>query len=162
MYLWSHFLFALLVGEFFVHLGVLNHWHALAAGLITLAIDIDHVVTAYWHYGELDIKRAWNNAAIHHRFSERTTLHHRGGVIIITAFCALLYFYNFIWFMIAAIGYYSHMLLDQVHNKNIKGMKPIRLNEEGFLIKFTWSELIFDVLVLIGLLWLLYQSQLLS
>ena len=119
MYLWSHFLFALLVGEFFVHLGVLNHWHALAAGLITLAIDIDHVVTAYWHYGELDIKRAWNNAAIHHRFSERTTLHHRGGVIIITAFCALLYFYNFIWFMIAAIGYYSHMLLDQVHNKNI-------------------------------------------
>jgi len=74
MYPFSHFLFALLIGEIFVKLGFLNHDLALLVAVIAVLIDVDHFIFYSVKHKDWDLKHAWNAAVSGHE-KERTFIH---------------------------------------------------------------------------------------
>jgi|APSaa5957512622_1039677.scaffolds.fasta_scaffold32442_2 hypothetical protein len=155
MYPFSHFLFALFSGEVFVKLGFLNQDLALLVAVIAVLIDIDHFVFYSFKHQDWDLKHAWN-AAVSGKEEERTFIHHWIGFLIITIVIAGLYFYNFTVFLVLALAYYSHMFLDYAH-LNVLKIKGIVSEEiDGYVLRIHKYEVLFDVLVLVGILWLVY------
>jgi len=153
MYPWSHFLFPLFIAEIFVKLNILNHYGAILAGLIGLSVDIDHFIGYVIHHRDLNLKHAWNADVVKHE-NERTFIHRETGLIFITLPIILLFFLNKIVFLIISLGYYTHIFLD---NLNISISKKIfKIKEKGFVIKLPFYELIFDILLVVGILLLIF------
>ena len=83
MYPFSHFLFALFIGEIFVKLNLLNHDLALLVAVIAVLIDLDHFIYYSIKHKDWNLKHAWN-AAVSGREKERTFIHFKWGFLIIT------------------------------------------------------------------------------
>ncbi|MBR9706051.1 hypothetical protein GOV14_03390 [Candidatus Pacearchaeota archaeon] len=150
----THFLFAFLLGEVFVKFNLLSHELALIAGIIGLLIDLDHYIYYIIVHKNFSLKGAWNAAVVHHEH-ERTFIHHESGFLLVTIFILLLSIFRLDWFLVVAIGYYSHVFLDYAHLNIFNIRKIIKEKEGGFVIRYPLYELIFGILILLGLVLLL-------
>lgn len=154
MYPQSHFLFSFFVASIFVKFGVFNWKIALLVGLVGMLIDLDHFLNFAVRRKDYDLKDAWNAVVVRH-FIGRTFIHHWIGFIITTALIVGLYYWNITWFWIISLGYYSHMFLDyvKINILKIRGTEVIR--EEGYVMRLSKFEAMFDIFLVIGII-LLY------
>ena len=154
MYPITHFLFAFLIGGVLVELGFWGGGMVWVIGLIAVFIDIDHLISYGILHRDFNPQHAWNGAVVKHEH-ERTFIHHRLGFVLITILIAGIYFISFDWFLILAIGYYSHMFLDYAH-LNIFGVRGDFCEDvEGFVMKIPKYEGVIEVLLAVGVVWLL-------
>lgn len=155
MHPFSHFLFALLIGEVFVKFGFLSHDLALLVAIIAVLIDVDHFIYYSVKHRNWDLKHAWN-AAVSGYEEERTFIHHKIGFIILTLIIATTYFLNQTLSIVLALAYYSHMFLDYTHINILKIKGTIKEEIDGYNIKIQKYELLFNILLFIGILALIY------
>jgi len=154
MYPQSHFLFSFLIASVFVKFGVFDWRVALLVGLVGMFIDLDHFLNFAIRRDDYSLKDAWNAVVVRH-FIGRTFIHHWIGFILMTIIIVGLYYWNMTWFWIIGLGYYTHIFLDyaKLNILKIKGTEVIR--EEGFVMRISKFEIMFDIFLLIGIL-LLY------
>ena len=150
MYPQSHFLFSYLVGMVFAKLGVIDYRAALFVGLVGMLIDVDHYVNFLFRKKDFSLKDAWNAVVVSH-FRGRTFIHHEIGFVIVSLIFVGLYFYNSYLFWIFALGYYSHLILDFGNFNFLKIRGKMRFQEEGYVMKITKFEILFDVFLVIAI-----------
>ncbi|MBT3691489.1 hypothetical protein HOD75_02940 [archaeon] len=154
MYPFTHFLFAFFIGEILVKYNIFNHQIALITALIATLIDIDHFIYYGIKHKDWNLKHAWNGA-VYKKEPERTFIHHKLGFILITLIIIATYFINPIISYILAIAYYSHMFLDYIPQIFITPQKTIKTKEAGFRINIALYEIIFIILLIIGIIFLI-------
>lgn len=152
MYPQSHFLFPYLISLVLMKFGLLNWKLALLSGIIGVLIDLDHLVehVLLAAKNKFSLSDTWNNAVHYHRFSERSVLHHWLGMLIIGLVLVGVSFFNWQIALALAIAYYSHMILDHI-SIWIKPKYVLRLKEEGLFIQIPYYELIFDGVMVVGI-----------
>ena len=150
MYPQTHFLFPFLISLILMKYGLLDWKLALLSGIIGVLIDLDHLVEHIFHSrkNKFSLADTWNNAVHYHRFSERSVLHHWLGMLIIGLVLVVVSFFNWKISLMLAIAYYSHMILDHISIR-IKPKYVLRLKEEGLFLQILYYELVFDA-VLVG------------
>lgn len=162
MYPQSHFLFPLLIGLVFEKFGYVGYDFVLVAVLVGVFVDLDHPLKHFFLTGELNPKKAWNAGVVKHE-DDRTFIHHKQGILILSILFIPFYAYFPYWTAAVALGYYSHMLLD--HFSTSKGFidnmtprlywglwKPVPLKICGFDTELARHEIVFDALCALGLL----------
>ncbi len=152
MYPQSHFLFPWLVSLILTKLNLLDWKLALLSGIIGVLIDLDHLIEHILlaAKNKFSLADTWNNAVHYHRFSERSVLHHWLGMLVIGLVLAAVSFFNWKISLMLAIAYYSHMILDHISIR-IKPKYVLRLKEEGLFIQVPYYELVFDAVLVIGM-----------
>ena len=111
--------------------------------------------------GQLSIAATADDAFKKH-IDDRTFLHHKLGMLVVTLFLIIFFAYFPYWALAVAVGYYSHMLLDHITadgrlldnrtDKDYLGKrKPILLCLCGYTVKIALFEIVFDVLCVFGL-----------
>ena len=153
MYPQSHFLLALLLGLGLMKQGILSWQLALVTAIIAVAIDIDHFLSFVYRHHDFSFKHAWDAAVIKHEKKERTIIHHPIGFVVLSLFIIATYFINITWFYVLAIAYFSHYLIDHIPYQQYSKKKRIKLLFLNFEVYSL--ELIFDVLLLIGIVLIL-------
>ena len=161
MYPHSHFLFPLLVGFILEKFGFVDYTWILVAVFVGVFIDLDHWIHHIFVSGELSPWKAWHAGVVEHE-PERTFIHHKEGMVMMTAISVVLFFVFPYWVSGIALGYYSHMLLD--HYSLTKGFldymtdkaywsgrKPFRFKVVGLQINLAKHEVFFDMLLVFGL-----------
>ena len=152
MYPLTHFLFPFFIAQIFVKLNYLDYKLAIITGIIAVLIDLDHWIYRIIKFHEFNPKNAWNNAVKKHDPKERTFLHHKPGMILIASLTLILLFFSWKSALILALAYYSHILLDNLH---LKLKSYLKMEEEGFIFKIPFYEIIFDlILILLIVLWI--------
>ncbi len=151
----THFLFAFLLAEILVKFGILSHKLAVLVALIAVLIDIDHYIYYGVKHKSWDLRKAWNAATVTHEKGGRTFIHHRVGFLIITALVIISFYLNKTVFWILAIGYYSHIFLDYVNLDILRIKRSLRFKEEGFVVNVPVHEIVFDLLLIVGIALLL-------
>jgi len=151
MYPTSHFLVPFFLAELLVGTGLLNHHHALIAGLLGVLIDLDHFIEYAIHHKDLSIKHAWNAAALHREISARTFVHHWPGFLIITGVVGGLFFVNLWVCLVIGLAYYTHIFLDYVSLNFFHIKKVESFTLEGLVLNIPLHEVILDVLLIIGI-----------
>ena len=155
MYPHTHFLFAFLLAEILVKFDILSHKLAVLVALIAVLIDIDHYIYYGVKHNSWDIRKAWNAATVTHEKGERTFIHHSIGFFIITALIIIGFYFNKTVFWILTIGYYSHIFLDYVNLNILRIKRSLRFKEEGFVVDIPVHEVVFDLLLIVGIALLL-------
>ena len=161
MYPQSHFLFPLFLGELLVKLGYVDQRFVLVAVLVGVLIDLDHPIHHLFMTGELSIAKTADDAFKKH-IDDRTFLHHKLGMVVVTLFLIIAFAYFPYWTVAIAIGYYSHMLLDHITangrllddrtEKDYYGKgKPITFCCCGYTIQIAQFEIVFDYVMVLGL-----------
>lgn len=161
MYPQSHFLFPLLIGLVLEKLGYVGLDFVLVAVLIGVFVDLDHPLKHFLLTGELNPKKTWNAGIVKHE-DDRTFIHHKQGILMMSILFIVFYAYFPYWTTAVALGYYSHMLLD--HFSTSKGFidtmklkdywgywKPVSLKIYGFDTEIALHEIALDLLLIIGL-----------
>jgi len=149
MYPLTHFLISFFMGLLLVKYGYFSLIQAIFTGLVGLLIDLDHFISYVFIKKDFNFKNAWN-AVVKHKFEERTFIHHLPGFLIFTLILIVLFFINKVWFLILAIGYYSHMFLDYFNFREWSRIKEqIKFKEEGFRFKIPLYEIILDVILIL-------------
>lgn len=161
MYPQSHFLFPLLIGLILEKLGYVGYDFVLVAVLVGVFIDADHPIHHFFMTGQLSITATADDAFKRH-IDDRTFLHHKLGMIVMSLFLIIAFAYFPYWALAVAVGYYSHMLLDHVtadgrllDNRTSKDYlgktEPIILNVCGYIVQIAKFEIVFDVFCVVGL-----------
>lgn len=161
MYPQSHFLFPLFIGELLVKLGYVDQRFVIIAVLGGVFVDLDHPLKHFVLTGEINPRKAWNAGIVCHE-NDRTFIHHVNGMIFVTILFIIASKYYPYLAAAVMIGYYSHMLLDHfsmkkgfTDNMNPKlywgKWKPYSLAIFGFDMEIARHELIFDVMMIVGL-----------
>ncbi len=159
MYPQSHFLFPLLIGLVLEKLGYVGYDFVLVAVLVGVLIDLDHPLHHFFMTGRLSITATADDAFKKH-IDDRTFLHHKQGMLIITILLIILWKYFPYWTLAVAVGYYSHMLLDHYSITNgfednfpIKDYfgpwKPVQMKICGYAIPVARHEIVFDVICVV-------------
>lgn len=141
MYPWTHFLFAFLLGLIFEKLGYLSWKFVIISSFLAVLIDLDHYFRYILYHKGRGFKKAWNYCVKKHPISDRSFLHHKEALFLITFLLIGLYFINLIAFLVIAIAYYSHYFLDHLH---LHMHKKFVVKEFGLKIKFYFFELFID------------------
>ncbi len=151
MYPQSHFLFSFLIASIFVKFGFFDYKIALFVALIAVFIDLDHFLNFIFRKNDYSLKDAWNAVVVRH-FIGRTFIHHWIGFILITVIIVGLFYFNRVWFWVIGLGYYTHMFLDyaKLNILKIRGIEVIK--EQGFVMRISKFEILFDIFLLIGIL----------
>lgn len=152
MYPQTHFLFPFLISLILMKYGLLDWKLALISGIIGVLIDLDHLAEHIFHSrkNKFSIVDTWNNAVHYHRFSERSLLHHWLGMLIIGFILMVVSFFNWKISLMLAIAYYSHMVLDHICIR-VKPKYVLRLKEEGLFVQIPYYELVFDGILVLGM-----------
>ncbi len=161
MYPQSHFLFPLLIGLILEKLGYVGYDFVLIAVLVGVLIDLDHPLHHFFKTGELSVLKTADDAFKKH-IDDRTFLHHKLGMLVVTLFFIIFFAYFSYWTLAVAVGYYSHVLLDHITadgrlldnrtDKDYLGKrKPILLCLCGYTVKIALFEIVFDVVCVVGL-----------
>ncbi|HLD72307.1 MAG TPA: hypothetical protein VJA23_01865 [Candidatus Nanoarchaeia archaeon] len=152
MYPQSHFLFPFLISLILIKSGLLDWKLALLSGIIGVLIDLDHLIEHILlaTKNKFSLADTWNNAVHYHRFSERSVLHHWLGMLIIGLVLVVVSFLNWRISLILAIAYYSHMILDHIFIR-VKPKYVLRLKEEGLFLQIPYYELVFDAILVVGI-----------
>ena len=166
MYPQSHLLFPLFIGELLVKLGFVDQRFVLVAVLVGIFVDFDHPIKHFFLTGEINPKKAWNAGVVKHE-NDRTFIHHKQGILLISLLFFIAFAYFPYWTLAAALGYYSHMLLD--HFSPIKGFvdyitfkeywgkwKPVYFQTCGLRWKVARHEMVFDAVLIVGILALFF------
>ena len=151
MYPQTHFLFSWLVALIFVKLNVINYKIAFFVVLLGVLIDLDHYFSYVIKYKKISFKQAWNNH-VKQSHREKNFMHNKIGFLVITLISILIYFINQNVFWILVLGYYSHMLMDFIQIRFLKFRNKITIHLLGFTEKITKTEVLFDVFLLIILI----------
>ncbi len=170
MYPHTHMLFPFFIGEILVKLGYVNQKFVFIAVFVGVFIDIDHLLKHLYLTGEFSLRRTWNAGVVKHE-QDRTFLHHIPAIMTLTVLFAFLCLYYPYWTLAVALGYYSHMLLDHISlkrgfvdyitTKESWGFwKPVKIKLFGLQMRLAKHEIVFDVLLIIGLSFLFSQSNL--
>ena len=154
MYPQSHFLFPFFLGLILTKFNVISCKMALLAGIIGIIIDLDHYIEHILHAkkNKFSLKDTWNNSVKLHKFEQRSFIHHWQGALVLTFIFLVLLFFNWQITLVLAIGYYSHLLLDYVH---FKREKYLRFKIGRLLVKESYTELTFDIILVILIIVLL-------
>ncbi len=166
MYPEAHFLFPLFIGELLVKLGMVDQKFVILAVLVGVLIDIDHPLKHFYLTGELSFRKAWNASVVKHE-QDRTFLHHLPAIMTLTVVFAVFCFYYPYWTLAVALGYYSHMFLDHISlkrgfvdyitTKESWGLwKPVKLKLFGLHMRIAKHEIVFDVLLIVWLIVLIF------
>ncbi len=158
MYPQTHFLFPYLISLVLMKFGLLDWKLTLLSGIIGVLIDLDHLIEHILlaTKNKFSLADTWNNAVHYHRFSERSVLHHWLGMLIIGLILAAVSFFNWKISLMLAIAYYSHMILDHISIR-IKPKYVLRLKEEGLFIQIPYYELVFDVVLVGGVVLIIFN-----
>ncbi len=152
----THFLFPFFLALILAKLQILPVSLAVLAGVIGVIIDIDHYVEHILHQkkNRFSISSTWNNSMKYHRFAQRSFIHEGLGIGIISLLLLPLLILNVQYFLAISLGYYTHIFLDY-----IKVKKPHYLNLKLGKLYFreTHTELVFDVILFVGII-LILQS----
>lgn len=138
MYPWTHFLVPWLLG---LLLGMPAEY-ALLAGLLGALVDLDHYVYYVLVHRDWSVRNAWRAAVVTHESGERTFLHHRLGVALVTPLVVLLCGFSIPLGAAVALAYASHLLLDYVHTEGHHVA-----NVAGFRVDLSTQELVLDALL---------------
>ena len=166
MYPQSHLLFPLFIGELLVKLSIVDQRFVLVAVLVGVFIDIDHLFKHLYLTGEFSIRKTWNAGIVKHE-QDRTFLHHIPAIMTMTVIFAVLCIYYPYWTLAVALGYYSHMLLDHISlrrgfvdyitTKESWGLwKPVKIKIFGLQMRLAKHEIVFDILLIVGLIILIF------
>ncbi len=153
MYPQTNFLVPFVLAELLVKFGLLNHNLALLAGIVGVFIDIDHYLHRIIIHRDFNLKSAWNKAITQHDIhGERTFIHHRSGLAIVTGLLLLLVFINWNLSLVLFFAYYSHLLLDNLH---LRIKKRWKFKEGGLGFRIPFYEIGVDLVLIIFSLLLL-------
>jgi hypothetical protein len=153
MYPQTHFLFSWLVALILVRLNIINYKIVFFVVLFSVLVDLDHYLSYIITYKKINFKKAWNNH-VQYSSREKNFIHNKVGFLVITLISVLIYFINKNVFWILVLSYYGHILLDFIHIKHLKFREKITLNFLGFSQKITKIEVLFDILLVITLIFL--------
>ena len=93
-----------------------------------------------------------HGAVVDHDSVERTFIHHKLGLLLVTIAEIIIFFLNKTIFWIIAISYYSHILLDNLQDNCDKRIwKIYKFKIFGFVFKYPSYEIFFDLLAIIGI-----------
>ncbi len=154
----THFLVGLIFGLIGIRLGLFNLWFAFLIAILSVLIDIDHLISYYKHKKKINLKECWNHTFQEHkRWHEWTFIHHWPTFLIITFFLLIFSTINFKLSYIVFAIYVPHFLIDHLHisiehRKRDHKHKLIR----GWLIPISYLEIIINLICLIILYVLLY------
>lgn len=144
----SHFLVPFLIAEILVKLHFLSPDFAILAGICGLLVDLDRFIVYVIYHRHDSIKKAWNISVLRHQIRKRSFMHHWAVFVLISLVILLLYFVNKQIFLVVAIGYYSHVLLDFIDFEVIS-KNALHIKEKGFAIRVSLLELVFNIFLIL-------------
>ena len=137
MYPWTHFIFGGFLGSIFYYLDIIPLEAVLIVAILSTLVDLDHYISYFVNKHEFSLKKIWNECVLGH-YHGRSFIHRSDGFTIITLLLAGLYFISYYWFLIIALAYYGHYLLDHLH---IKMKRGLNINKFGFHLHIFYIEL---------------------
>ena len=144
MYPWTHFIFGGFFGAIAYYVGLLTPEQTLIVAILAALVDIDHYISyIVSHNHEFSFKKIWNECVLGH-FHGRSFIHGPIGLGWITLVLFGIYWISFTWFLIFALAYYSHYLLDHLH---IHMKKELNINKFGFHLHLFYLELVIGIVV---------------
>ena len=147
----THFLFPFCIALLFSKLGFFSWKFSLLAGIVGMAVDIDHYIEHILHAkrNRFSLKDTWNNSIRLHTFNQRSFIHEGIGVFMLTILFLIVAYFNLYLSVALFIGYYSHILLDGIylyHSHHFRG------KVSSLFLKESYAEMVFNVLLILGIL----------
>ncbi|MBS3116527.1 metal-dependent hydrolase [Candidatus Woesearchaeota archaeon] len=147
----THFLLPLLCALILFQFNLISWPLAILAGIIGILIDVDHYVEHILHAktNRFSLRATWNNSIKLHRFQQRSFIHDGIGVVLLTVLMGISLFFNWQVVIVAAIGYYSHILLDYLHLNKERFLKSKILT---FYLRESYFEITLDIIIILGII----------
>lgn len=152
MYPPTHFIVTFFLAELFVKFGILTHNQALICATITVLIDLDHYIEYIIHSKSFNFKNAWNGASLHKFKYERSFIHHKNGVVIISLLLIPLFFINQTIFYLFLLAYYSHIFLDYANLNFFYDDGKIKEELFNFIVNISNFEVAVNIIFICALL----------
>lgn len=151
MYPQTHFLFPFFLALILTKLNYLSWQLALLAGIVGVLVDLDHYVEHILHAktDKFSLIATWNNSIKLHRFNQRSFIHYGKGVLILTIILIITAIFSWQIALALALGYYSHIFLDDIHLRKEKYFRRKMMN---LWFKESYFEIVLDVTLVIGIL----------
>ncbi len=148
MYPHTHFIVAFFVGMIFTKAGHITIEMALIAALISVLIDLDHLIEYGIRHKEWSMIKAWNASVVYHEL-ERSFIHYHIGFIIVSGIIIFVGLFSIPLAIIKATAYYSHFFLDHMH---VYINKRFKFRELGLHFNISLQELMIDLFFILGLI----------
>ena len=119
----THFLFPFFIALILNKINLISIELVIFCGVIGVVIDIDHYIKHIIHSkkDKFSLIKTWNMSEKFHKYNQRSFIHYKKGALIVSLIILILSFINWKIALITTIGYYSHLLLDNIHTgKTVK------------------------------------------
>ncbi len=150
----THFLFPFFFGLVLTTFAVISWKLALLTGIVGILIDVDHYIEHILHAktDKFSLRDTWNNSIRLHRFNQRSFIHEGIGILLVTVILGIVAAISWPLALALALGYYSHILLDDIHTNAHRYLRGKILN---LWVEEPYAELILDMLLIVGIFVLL-------
>ncbi|MFP4424304.1 MAG: hypothetical protein ACLFP2_03650 [Candidatus Woesearchaeota archaeon] len=152
MYPHTHFLFALFLGIVANYMGLMSMSFAFSCAFLAVFIDVDHIVEHAFKCKSkpFSFRSMWNNCTHFHRYKERSFIHHKEGMILMTLLTGGLLLVSIPLGLVVGIAYSSHMLLDHLKTKRMVSKRFM-----GFYLVETYNAFVLDISLVVMILLML-------
>ena len=146
----THFLFPFFLGGILTVLGYFSWPLAVLAGIIGVIVDVDHLFEHVLHAktDKWSLRKTWNQSIQFHQWHQRSFLHHSSGELLVTALLLMLAPLNVLVALALGIGYFTHIVLDDIH---IQRAKYYRCSLLGWRLREEYHEIVFDFVLVIAI-----------
>lgn len=114
MYPWTHLIYGLIAAIAGFQLGLINVYMAVVLVVLTVLLDIDHLIYYYGKKRDLNLKRCWNYCVTQLKTRRNMLFHDWRFVIFAILLCVFLYFTKIGWSYVVWAGFFMHYLLDEL------------------------------------------------
>lgn len=155
MYPWTHLIYGLIAGLIGLELGLININLAVVLVLISVFVDIDHLIFYYSRKKSWNVFKAWDYCVASKDMFPLPIFHRFWFVVLVLLLGIVLYFFNTGWSYVLLSGYFVHYVLDQINLCLLGKYKYNPLKIFGLNIRVYGYELILDIVGLVVIVVLL-------
>jgi len=108
----THLITGIFLSMILIKLNILSIEYAIVLVLVTVLLDIDHLITFIHECKKFSVKEIWDDGFYHHKHTKRTWLHFEKGILLVLLITTILIPINIQLAIAICIGYFLHILLD--------------------------------------------------
>lgn len=149
----SHLLGGVFLSSLSCRLGIIDGPQAVLLTGLTVAVDADHYLTYVIRKKDFHPFRCWNASINREEHAGRSLFHNYQGILLTAPLFILGLVWRFPWGYAAWCAYLLHLVMDRFP----EGILPrLSFGFKGLRFRISYMEIIVDLLVAAGLVWLLH------
>ncbi len=157
MYPHTHFIFGLIFALIGLKLNLINIYLASVLVLLSVGLDIDHLIFYYSRQKNWNLKKCWNYCVLVKRTRKDLIFHSLSFLVLITLAGVVLYFikpgWSYVFIGACLPHYFLDVLFDYLRRRKSDYLKIKKLGLVMFLSKYELALGIIGAVILVLLFW---------